>query len=137
MRYRKTESTGGALPRTKALQVVKPQPPLVTFTLAAWARTGVARGWLEATGWTLDLERAVRGRAEIPAPGATKAGVPGLYDLGDLCDELGQDPADVVRQIRQWAASKGARWEGDDDPRCPAVTIERVHSRSSGKAAAR
>jgi len=137
MRYRKTESTGGALPRTKALQVVKPQPPLVTFTLAAWARTGVARGWLEATGWTLDLERAVRGRAEIPAPGATKAGRPGLYDLGDLCDELGQDPADVVRQIRQWAASKGARWEGDDDPRCPAITSEHIPSHSSGMAAAR
>jgi len=126
MRYRKTTPIGGGRFPKDAPHLVKPRPPLATFTLAAWARTGVARGWLEATGWTIDRERAVRGRAEIPAPCANKAGVPGLYDLGDLCDELGQEPADVVRQIRQWAASKGARWEGDDDPRCPAVTTERA-----------
>jgi hypothetical protein len=120
---RTTTPIGGCSPPKKALHGVKPQPPIPMFAPTVWARTGVVRGWLQATGWTLGLECATRGRAEIPAPGANR-GMPGLYDLRNLCNELGMEASDVVRQIRQWAASKGARWEGDDDPRCPAGVIQ-------------
>jgi len=83
-----------------------------TTVPAYWARSEIARAWLESTGWVVRTRRATRNGVDIPAPQYSLF----YYDLHDVSCETDVRIDVIVEEIRRFAKDEKAAGSGRQQP---------------------